>query len=375
MKRLILFLSVLFCNLTLIFNAKAATNHEAVFWANDFGMRLAKIKQPQDIMKYMNFAGTNASIVQNEISNNKIMIPELTYKVYITQIFMLDAKKKKTIIDFQHYKNNKLSLNGKSISLKPTKTFNDYLVEIEKILNQSPKNVSLIDLITRHAHAQSEGGLAHFIASFFSAASDTKNLDWDKLAYLDKANKDEIAEVLINAYALEADRALKEAKKKRSSSYTSLRFLCENKVMAGATEVTVRDGNVYVKNDGKSVKSVPGGGYRFYYGPPITEKVAIASNKTSCSATVNDNGVVEDKFGRNPEFCPSKGLNIFNDPGYLGAFPKVASLCCQQEGCYQKVTTARDAIINKMSSSVKATEETYDAIEMAPDVQKEQGVD
>lgn len=376
MRYLVLFLYVLFASFTLTFSANAA-DPVAVFWANDFGTRLTRIKKPEDIMKQMNFAGTNASIVQSEIAGKKIVVPAFKYKVYVTQIFMIDANKKRTIIDFEHYKNKRLLLNGKSISLRPTKTYNDYVAEVDKILGQqSNKKASLMDVMINSAYAQSEGGIGSFLGSFFSAASDTRHLELYQADKLErKKDKDQIAEALIEAYALEAERAKTASARGQDSTYTSMMFWCEGNVMSRATEVTVKNNNTFVKNDGRNIESIPGGGYKFYYGSKMSAEAAERAKVISCTSNVDDNGLVMDVVGRNPNFCPAKDLNIFNDPGYLGAYPKIARLCCQHQGCYEKVMAERDKIIGVSTQEMEARKRRMEEIKMSPEVQQESGVE
>lgn len=313
----------------LIAQISYAQNYDsAPFWANHFGVRLAKIKEPKDIPLRLSFSARHLSEVKNEISNNSIFIPEVIYKVYLSQIFMIDAKKKRTIVDFKNFKNNRLFLNGKPISLKPNKSYDDYTFEVARILYPN-KKVSALDLIFSKAHAQSgEGDFARFVASWFTSATAPRYMDKEQSGRFITSN-------IIASYENEADLARSLRNKNEGLNVTSLVFTCDKNVMTQVVEYEmVVDGRPGItRNNARRLINIPGGGYEFRFGQP-----AIV-NSTSCSAKVNDSGVVQEVSGNNPELCPTKNLNIFNDARYFGGFPKAAQTCCQKEGCYEEVRT------------------------------------
>ena len=175
MKILSLFLALSFLSLKLV--AAPPAYDSSPYWANHFGLRLAKIKEPKDILVNLSFSARHLAELEKEVAKNSILVPEVTYKVYISQIFMIDANKKRTIVDFKKFKYKRLYLNGKPIYLKPDKTYDDITFEVAKILYPK-KKFSLTDFIFNTAYAQSgEGDFSRYIASWFTSASAPRYLN------------------------------------------------------------------------------------------------------------------------------------------------------------------------------------------------------
>jgi hypothetical protein len=363
MKKALIFTMVLFAlsliHLTGLNSALAATKYDSgSFWANHFGMKLAKIKTPEDILTNLNFSPKDLSEIRGNIANNKISIPAVTYKVYMSQIFIIKDKRNKTIIDFEKFKQKKLVLNGKAISLNPNKTIEDYKVEVAKIL-QPGKKVSLLDFVFNSAEAQSDdSGFFGYIASIFGASSDARNSRANDLK--GTSTSETVTDNLIASYTYEERLAKKNAYvSKGSTNLTTLIFYCENNNLASVQEATVvRDGRPYgAKKEGRKLTPIPGGGYKFIYG-----NYPVKYSK-SCQVKIDDRGVVVEiaEDSESPERCPKINLNIFNDPIYFGGFPKEASTCCRTQGCYEAVTAKRDQMIRSLTGQGEPTVKPEDS--------------
>ncbi len=311
-------------------NAFAAPAYNsAPYWANHFALRMAKIKEPQDILLNLTFSARHRSELEKEVASNTISIPAVTYKVYLSQVYMIDANKKKTVIDFKSFKFKKLYLNNKPIYLKPDKAFSDLEVEVAKILNPK-KKISLMDIFVNSAQAQSdsqsgEGAYARLVAALFTSASSPR--------YQNSNVSDRfITSTLIATYENEAELARTLAPRDEPISVTSLNFMCEGNVLTQVVEypMVTRGRPGVTRSNARRLVNNPMGGYDFLYGQP-------GAIDFSCSSRVDDNGLVTAVNGNRQELCPKKGLNIFNDPSYFGGFPRAASMCCRKKGCYEEV--------------------------------------
>ncbi len=332
MKFLILIFSFVFLSQSAF--AKASKKFDpSSLWANHFANRLVKIKKPKDMLLYLNLTSAHFDQIDKAIKQNKISVPQVTYKVYLSQIFMIDKNKNRIVIDFSKFKNKKLVLNKKTIRLASDKSYSDYVFEVSKALGSS-KNSSL-DLFFNSAYAQNDINPGNFltnqaaaIAAIFTSASSPEYLNgFESEATIETS--------LLRAYRNEADQARRVRSRGQAVNLTSYNFLCENNRLSKVVEfAVVTDGKLRTpRSEAKYLIKEATGGYTYKYGQP-----GVAES-SSCLAQISDAGVVTklDITGFAVAFCPELNLNVFNDPSYFGGFPKAASTCCQKEGCYETV--------------------------------------
>lgn len=323
MKALIIcFVSLISLSLTF-----AATKFDPnAHWANYFAMKMTKIKTPEDITKQLDFTPRHLQEIKTEIENKTIEIPKVKYKVFFSQLHIINEKKKRTVIDFAKF-NRSLSLNGKTITLNQKKSYQDYLVDVQRILNVK-KKVSFIDLIFSKAIAQAEetvgnsdGILAQFIASVFTSASSPNILEPTKKQSL-------VTSTLIQTYEAEASQM-----GSRIDKYETLNFTCDGKTLTDVYQFLMRKGGNPIARIASAykLKLQPGVGYSFTYGQPEIQ------GRPFCVAEVVDTGNVVNVTGTSMGNCPLTNENVFNDPRYFGGFTKTAMTCCETEGCYPAV--------------------------------------
>ncbi len=323
------------------------------FVASEFAQDSVEIKKPEDIKRKFLTTKKQMAEFDSEMLKKPVVVPKMNVSRKGTQVTLKTATKI-AVLDFKNFDQKKIFVNGIGVRLNSQKTYSDYHKEVLKAL--SPKKAFLNYLFSEVFAESSEDSFLGSYIAWRNTGSSTQNISvpWADSYITDVLNQSYENEY---SYLMSSNNAV--APGSRKFNWSSIGFTCENNRVSRVAQLDLVAKNISTpQNYRKSPNLVrEGNGFKLI----ITSLSSI--NNEHCESVLDANGVVISKSGSESilDECPGQGINVFEEGLYpFGAFPLAADLCCQQQGCYEKVIQERKSLVARMLGTHRPGQESTD---------------
>ena len=296
---------------------------------------ISKIQSPQDVIENFIFSEKDQKLIEADFSKIK---KENWKPIKVTLIqptkLMIEQGDQKMFLSFRQFDKSNLYVNDQLVKMEPFKTYLNYKAEIEAIVSQSQETGEFSIFKKAYAQARRDcnrNTLDCFVASTASSASNSAVLfrGFGQKYVVPEAQLNETANVLVRAFANEAEKARKNGWK----GFQAFTFKCEGPRLKSLEEQTVKNGQLIAYRN--SPRLVATGSRRYRYSDILCDNVVINSQGRVLSGISERCVMGPDAFNSSP----------------LYQFPLVAEQCCQIPRCAAQVTVGIQRVIDSTAPS------------------------
>ncbi len=333
--------------LTLLPSAKAVDVDVEInnqFFAGRFALLMSRVTKPSDLSSFLSWRETDLNLINREIrSRNKVGFaqPRIHLEKKTVELVFPERKVR---VNFEHFEEGYVSLEGERIKFETFKTILNYQAEVKVILNRKKySKVGFYLLPPAEARSLSEAmdwislqmGVGLNAIGYGSGVNGIKSIGGSRTANLE-AN-------IIRAYENDLIAFERSKDEPLSENYLPVTFVCRNGKLEKLGKNTLAFfGTNRLVQEIKVIQALPNNRFSF---SRIERNGSDAILDSSFNVISSTNSTM--KVGSN---LSESMLNSH------GGFPPIAQRCCAKRGCYETVSRAWAPNLRRASETQRSSQ-------------------